>query len=316
MWHIEGLSSTGTSVVHRVLHRSIGTGRRGRVALLMLLSLLTGSVALVAAAPSAGAAAAPSLSWAVSVDGRDVGTVDPNTPLRLTPQTSPTVVVKVTNLGSAPAQVRAVRIEGRVLGLAFYSYTSRVDMQIAPGAVEERRFPIDLLDLDGQATGLIPSRAALLDHDGHPMVSRSFAVDVRGSLLSVYGTFGLAVAAITVLLLISALWRLLTGRLHLNRWRRGMTWAAPGLGAGFTLTFTLSALRLMLPSGTLWALLILVGGAVGFLAGYLTPTPDRAARPEHAALQWPGGPPVVDLREPMAPPRQQSDQPTTRFDRP
>jgi hypothetical protein len=295
--------------------------------LLVLMVTLFGTAALVAAAPSAGAASTPRLSWTMTVNGRDIGAADANKPLRLTPRTSPTIALQVTNLGSAPVRVRAARLEGRVLGLPFYSFTTRVDMQIAPGASDERRFSIDLLDLDGQATGLIPSRASLLDNDGNAIVSRSFAVDVRGSLGSVYGTFGLAVAAITLLLLVNALWRLLTGRLHPNRWRRGMTWAAPGLGVGFTLTFTLSALRLMVPGAGVWAALVILGGAIGFLIGYLTPTPERAHRDmSHDGRPWqplepppgagPGLPPVVDLREPAAPPRRRGAGQPTRPDRP
>ena len=47
----------------------------------------------------------------------------------------------------------------------------------------------------------------------------------------------------------------------------------PGLGVGLTITFTLSALRILAPSATVWLPLFLVGGAVGFVLGYLTPAP-------------------------------------------
>jgi hypothetical protein len=305
MCRSEGLPSTGGSPART---------RRSplRAGLLVLMMALTATAAMVPVAPGASAAPSSRLSWSMTVNGRDVSSADANTPLRLSPRTPADVVVKVANLGSAPVGVRSVRLEGRVLGLAFYSYTTRVDMQVAPGASDERRFAIDLLGLDGQATGLIPSQAVLLDTNGHRIDSHSLAVDVRGSLRSVYGTFGLAVAAITLLLLISALWRLLTGRLNHNRWRRAMTFAAPGLGAGFTLTFTLSALRLMVPAAGMWALLILVGGAIGFILGYLTPTPERAGRDaeqDEPPRQQFGRPSMVDLREPNAPVHR-ADRPT------
>ena len=51
--------------------------------------------------------------------------------------------------------------------------------------------------------------------------------------------------------------------------------AAPGLGLGFVLTFSLSVLRIASPEGTLWAILLLVGAAVGFAAGYLSPNPEE-----------------------------------------
>jgi hypothetical protein len=249
-----------------------------RAGLLVLMMALTATAAMVPVAPGASAAPSSRLSWSMTVNGRDVSSADANTPLRLSPRTPADVVVKVANLGSAPVGVRS----------------------------------IDLLGLDGQATGLIPSQAVLLDTNGHRIDSHSLAVDVRGSLRSVYGTFGLAVAAITLLLLISALWRLLTGRLNHNRWRRAMTFAAPGLGAGFTLTFTLSALRLMVPAAGMWALLILVGGAIGFILGYLTPTPERAGRDaeqDEPPRQQFGRPSMVDLREPNAPVHR-ADRPT------
>ena len=52
--------------------------------------------------------------------------------------------------------------------------------------------------------------------------------------------------------------------------------AAPGLGLGFVLTFSLSVLRIASPQGRLWAILLLVGAAVGFAAGYLSPNPDAS----------------------------------------
>jgi hypothetical protein len=85
--------------------------------------------------------------------------------------------------------------------------------------------------------------------------------------------FGLAVGCVALLLLGVALWRLATGRLHPNRWRRGLTLAIPGLGLGFLLTFSLSALRVVPPHAALWSTLLMVGAAVGFAAGYLSPTP-------------------------------------------
>jgi hypothetical protein len=53
-----------------------------------------------------------------------------------------------------------------------------------------------------------------------------------------------------------------------------MTFAGPGLGVGFVLTFTLSALRLLVASPAAWTLLILLGGIAGFAAGYFSPTPE------------------------------------------
>ena len=63
-------------------------------------------------------------------------------------------------------------------------------------------------------------------------------------------------------------------RLPQNRWRRGVRFLAPGFGIGLVATFTVSATRLLLPSATVWVPLVLGCGAVAFLIGYLTPTPQ------------------------------------------
>lgn len=243
----------------------------------MATILLTAVVGLLPGAISPGTlavAGAPRLAWSVTIDGQDTGKFDSGRPLQLNPQTSLQMSVHIDNSTARPVSVRNVRLQGRVLGLTFFSYTTRVDMQVAPGAQEERDYSVDLLDLDRQATGLIPSSVLLLDPAGHLVAARSFTVDVRGSWTAVYGLFGLAVTAITVLLLASTLRALFLGRMHPNRWRRAMSFAAPGLGVGFVLTFALSAFRLLVPWPTLWTSLILMGGAVGFAAGYLSPTPE------------------------------------------
>lgn len=221
----------------------------------------------------ARAAATPRLDWSVAVDGRDVGTATSNRPLRLRPGRALPVLVRLSATGSEPVEVRDVKIEGRVLGLAFFTYATQVDLSAQPGTPDERRYDINLIDLKGQATGLLPARVVLYDDKGTVVAARSFVVDVRGSVRSVYGTFGIAVGAITVLLLLSALWRLRRGNLSRNRWRRATSFALPGLGVGFVLSFTASAVRWLVPEAGTWAVLLLVGAGVGFGAGYLTPTP-------------------------------------------
>jgi hypothetical protein len=187
---------------------------------------------------------------------------------------------------------RYVRLEGGVLGLKFYVFTTTVDLQAPPGGDDARTFTIDLLDLGTQASGLLPSRLVLLDAAGGEVAAEPLLVDVRGSASSVYAGFGLAVGGITVLLVAGALWRLARGRLPRNRWRRGLVMAAPGLGVGFTLTFTLSALRWAAPSGGVWTTFLMLGAAAGFVAGYLSPTPVGPDEP---------GEPDVDVREPAGP---------------
>jgi hypothetical protein len=208
-----------------------------------------------------------------TINGRPVDRIDGNRPLRLLPSAGAVVKVQVLNKTDVPLTVRLVRLHGKVMGLTFYTYDTLVDMHIGPGQTDEREFLVDLSDLRGQATGLLPGQLTLLDDRRKVVASDAFPVDVRGSMGSVYGVFGLLVAAITGLLLVAALVRLAAHRLPLNRWSRAMRFAIPGIGIGLVLTFSLSAFRVFTPSVGMWLPLVLLGGAAGFVVGYLTPTP-------------------------------------------
>lgn len=291
-------------------HRAAARGGAPRHLLvgLMTLALALGAPAVAGAAPPGPTGDdPPPLQWTASLDGHAVhpaatdGTA--RDPVLLDPE-QPTVVSVSVTAGEEPVNVSRVRVEGRVLGLAFFVYTTRVDLRAAPGSTDSRQFTLDLLDLQGQATGLVPGRVVLLD--GRDEVdSAGFSTRVEGSLRSVYGTFGLAVGAVTVVLLWAALWSLARGRLSQNRWRRGTAFAVPGVGLGLTLTFTVSALAWVMPSATTWLTLLLLCGGVGFAAGYASPTPatddDEAGADADAGDGVTGAdvtPDEIDLREP------------------
>jgi hypothetical protein len=121
---------------------------------------------------------------------------------------------------------------------------------------------------------LIPATLSLLDSERQPLRTHDFAVDVQGSLRSVYGVFGLAVCASTVVLASVLVLQLASNRLPANRWNRATRFAVPGLGIGLTLTVTLSVLHLVTPSATAWVTLVVGSAGVAFLVGYLTPTPE------------------------------------------
>jgi hypothetical protein len=244
--------------------------------------------AIVLPAGPAAADLPDGATWTAVVNDRSVETTTAQDPVRLAPGEPARVSVTVANRSDQPVAVSYVRLEGAVLGLSFYVYTTRVDLEVPAGDEQPRTFEIDLLDLGDQASGLIPSRVVLLDDAGEAIAAQDLQVDVRGQATSVYAVFGMVVGGIALVLLAGALWRLATGRLHHNRWRRGLTLAAPGLGLGFLLTFSLSALRIASPEPTLWAMFLLGGAAIGFAAGYLTPTPGAADEfpeepPEEAA---------------------------------
>jgi hypothetical protein len=207
-------------------------------------------------------------------------------------------VLRIENRSNQTIRVPYVRLQGSVMGLTLYAYTTEVDMVVPPGGTDERSFPVDLLDIGAQATGLIPSQVVLLSGDATPIDSKAFRADVRGKVSSVYGLFGMAIGALALLLLAGILWRLARGKLSPNRWRRGVSLAAVGLGLGFLVTFSLSALRIAVPEAGLWSSLVGGGAALGFIAGYASPTPEAAggsdvAEPRDAGADGaPGGPPV------------------------
>jgi len=221
------------------------------------------------------AAAAPGVRMTATIDGRNTKAITANNPLRLRPEKNPDIKVSVFNGTDRPVNVRSVRLDGKAMTLTFYTFSTQVDLMLAPGQSGDREFTIDLMDLGGQATGLLPSRLSLLDPKRNIIASQSFSADVRGSLRSVYGIFGMSVAGITFCLLAAVLVRLVTHRLPPNRWTRAIRFAIPGIGIGLSLTFTLSAFRVFSPDPDKWLSLTVAGALIGFVIGYLTPGPPR-----------------------------------------
>lgn len=237
---------------------------------------LTASVLLLAAvvAPMPASAQAGRVRVTATVDGAPIGSSTETRPIRLSPDDEATLAVDVTNGTGRPLDIRTIRLEGQVLGLTFFAYDTAVGLVVAPGATGSRRFLLDLGGLDGQATGLIPGAVKLLDGDRRVVGEEGGVLDVRGSLGSVYGIFGVSVAFLTVLSFLGALIGLARHRLPPNRWRRGLRFLTPGLGLGLLLNFTLSATRVFVPTPGRWLTIVVVSAAVFFGLGYLTPAPD------------------------------------------
>lgn len=251
----------------------------------MFKALAAALVAVVAwlmgySAPAAAAAATSTIQLEATIDGFDLDRANGNRPIALSGRRPAQVAVEVTNRGIKPLFVRSIRIMGPVAGLTFFSYETRVDMIIAAGASDDRKYEVDLVDLADQATGLIPGRLVLLNQSRDEIASRTFATQVDGSLRSVYGIFGLMVAGMTATQLAGALWLLSRRRLSPNRWKRGARLGVAGVGLGLTATFSMSALSLLLPSASSSLTLILVLAIAMFVLGYFSPTPDYAKTPQ------------------------------------
>lgn len=243
------------------------------VVLVILVALILGGT------PSAQGATAsqdtdgstPSLQWDATINGRPVAEIDANEPLRLDPEEGARLDLTLTNTSPQEVSIRSVRLDGKVMGLTMYNFTTRIDLVLAPESSTTRTFDLDLFDLSGQATGLIPSRLLLLDDERNVVQEESFPADIRGSINSVYGVFGMAVLGITLVLLAGLLIAIRRTQMPENRWRRGLRFLPVGIGLGFVLTFSLSALRQLTPSATSWTTVVLLCAAGAFALGYFLP---------------------------------------------
>jgi hypothetical protein len=242
----------------------------------------------VGAGGAAPVGAATGVHIDTRIDGRVVSHSSPSHPIPLHPNRSAALDIQVTNDGSRPVTLHTVELDGRVVGLTFFDYATTVDLTVAPGKSTHLRYLLDLSGLDGQATGLIPATIRVLGSRHHELAAQSFVADVRGSLRSVYGLFGLALLVITVVAIGGAAYAIATHRMSRNRWRRALRFLAVGIGLGLVLVFTLSALRVWVPSPARWFTVVMVFAIVFFVIGYLTPTPsseeDEDVLDEHEFL--------------------------------
>ncbi|MGW6421385.1 hypothetical protein ACWF82_01800 [Nocardia sp. NPDC055053] len=225
---------------------------------------------------SAHAAAQDSVGMAVSIDGREIAAATETDPIRLDPNGSAEVEVSITNEGNEPVTVRRIDLSGQVVGLTFYSFSTSVNRTVLPNSTERLSYSLDLSGLSEQATGLISGSVTAYDADDNVLAGAKTVTDVRGSLNSVYGLFGLALLILTLLAIADAALTVARHRMPPNRWQRGMRLLAPGLGIGLVLVFSLSALRVWVPSGERWLIIALLFAGGFFVLGYLTPTPTTA----------------------------------------
>jgi hypothetical protein len=223
---------------------------------------------------SAVATAQPdNVTMTATINGQDVGAASGGNPVRLHPGESVTIAIELTNHGTEAVDVRRVELAGRVVGLTFFSYATSAQFTVRPGAKDTLRYQLDLTGLEGQATGLIGGALTVIDSKGKPIASIPTVTDVRGSLVSVYGLFGIALAVLTALALLDAALAVAKHRLSQNRAKRGVRLLAPGIGIGLVIAFSASVVRLWVPSTGLWLVVAGLTAAVFFALGYFSPTP-------------------------------------------
>jgi hypothetical protein len=239
--------------------------------LVWLLVALPALVLLPTAAPSAGASG--SISVSARINGTNVASSTQQQPVHLSPDHPAVVAVRVANRGGSRVTIATVRVEGTVIGLTFFSYDTSVDLVVRSGQTTSVHFALDTGGLGGQATGLIPGSVVLLNAQRDDLASVSMVTKVNGSLVSVYGLFGLALLILTVLAFADVVLAVARQRMPANRWRRALRFLAPGIGFGLVLVFTLSALAVWIPSPGTWLVTVLICAAAFFVVGYLSPTP-------------------------------------------
>nr|WP_232328462.1 hypothetical protein [Kibdelosporangium sp. MJ126-NF4] len=223
------------------------------------------------------AAAAEPLRIAIAFDGEDITgntvTVEPSRPIELT--------VTATNEGDSAVKVRSVRVSGVALALTFFSYDTVVPYDIPARQTVTRTLVLDLAELQGQSIGLLPTTVAVLDTERNVIGSAKTITDVRGSLWSVYGVFGLALLVLTAFIWVTALIALARHRLSPNRWKRAIRFLPAGIGTGLVAVVSLSVLRLVPPEPTVEIPIVIAAAAIGLLLGYLTPHPIPPPPPPH-----------------------------------
>lgn len=229
--------------------------------------------ALAAASAAPASAQAKSAAISVSVNGTNVKGM--TEPLKLDATALQRFKVSVNNPTSADIHVTTVSFEGKVVGLPVFRCEGLVSLVVPPGGAADQEFEMDSNCLKDQATGLMPARITVYDQNRTALDSWSLTLDITGSLKSVYGLFGIALAALTVLSLLGGLISLARHRLSPNRWSRAMRFAIPGIGLGFTIVFALAAAGIAVPTATMWIPIVGASFAVLGLFGYFSPRPDE-----------------------------------------
>ena len=206
-----------------------------------------------------------------TVNGQPVAGATSNAPVRLEPDEPAVLGLTIANDTEADIEIQRVRFAGSALGLTLIAYDVPVSIPVPAGDTSEAEVPLLLFDLERQATGLVPGSIALYDDDGTVVASQDFTLDVRGSVTSVVGLFGIFILVATILSVAAIAQRVATRRLPPNRFRRGLRFATAGVGLGLTFTIALAAFRVLSAEGSIWIPLVVIPTIAGFALGLASP---------------------------------------------
>lgn len=236
------------------------------------LTALLGVVVLVVLAWASPVGAQDAIEIEYRLDGEPLSEAGSTSPARLEPQTVSTFDVTVTNNTENPLSITTARLRGEMLGMTFLSYDTIVLIDVAPGATEAFSVPIDLYDLDDQATGYLRAEISLLDEEREEIAAKSFAIDVRGRALSSMGLFAIVILVVALLSLSVNGWSLVRRTLPKNRYLRGMRLAMSGLAVGLLIAAAFSILRIFPLPTVGWAPLVIFPTLGAFAFGYIMPS--------------------------------------------
>ena len=127
----------------------------GGAGLLLLCGIFLGSVPAASAAPG-------EVTVNATVDRKPVGAAEE---LVLDPTKSIRVEVTVHNGTDTDRKVKTIRLSGSALALTFFAYDTTVPFDVPAKESVTRAFQLDLADLGGQATGLLPTEIEVLDEN-------------------------------------------------------------------------------------------------------------------------------------------------------
>jgi hypothetical protein len=210
-----------------------------------------------------------------SVDGTPVADADSNDPVQVQPDRPFTVELTVDNSTDRPVTVRRARLFGRAFGVTFVAYDALVDARVPAGGSTIIEVPVEFVDLERQATGLLPGGFAVYGEERELLAEQEFVIDVRGSMTSALGLLGIFVILATVLGVVGIVLAVRRGTLGPSRLRRAARFGAVGLGVGISAVVALAVFRVLAPTGAVWLPITVLPAIAGAILGWVSPGPLR-----------------------------------------
>lgn len=235
-----------------------------------VLAALAVAVTMLTGATPASAADHP-LSIDATLDGRRVEGAGSNDPVKLWPEEITEVVLTVSNSTGSDVTVRRARLFGEAFDLTFVAYDAVTTVVVPAGSTVEIEIPVEFIDLEKQATGLLPGGFQLFDSDREVVAEQRFVIDVRGSASSALGLFGMFVAVSTVIGIITIVLAVKKRTLGPKRWRRAVRFGSVGLGFGLTIVMSFAVFRVLAPTGSVWIPLTVIPTLAAAVLGMVSP---------------------------------------------